>query len=65
MDAFEEFDRFMSEDPEDRRIMENHGFTYEDDFRDLTLLCRNGCGLTYLEVVQDKIEKCRGKDDNE
>lgn len=51
-------ERLMSEDPDDRDIREAHGFTYEDDWRDRTLLCRNGCGTSYYDVISGKIRKC-------
>lgn len=51
-------DRIASEDPDDREIRKAHGFTYDDDWRDETLLCRNGCGLPYSEVVAGKVRAC-------
>jgi hypothetical protein len=57
--SFEEIDRLMGEDPDDRAIREAHGFSYEDDFEDRSLLCRNGCGLTYFDIASGKIRKCR------
>lgn len=56
--SFEEFERLMSEDPDDRDIREAHGFTYDDDYRDRTLLCRNGCGLSYWDVAVNKVREC-------
>lgn len=57
--TWEEIDRLMGEDPGDRLDREAHGFAYEDDFEDRTLLCRNGCGLSYFEIVCGKIRLCR------
>lgn len=56
---FAEFERIASEDPDDRADREAHRFTYEDHWQDLSILCRNGCGLTYEEVVAGKIRICR------
>lgn len=58
--TFEEMERLASEDPGDRQDREAHGFTYEDDWRDASLLCRNGCGLSYPEIVAGKIRRCEG-----
>jgi hypothetical protein len=55
---YDEIERLMSEDPDDRLDREAHGFTYEDDFQDRSLMCRNGCGLSYLEIVEGKIRQC-------
>lgn len=55
---FEEIDRLMGEDPDDRAIREAHGFTYEDDWQDESLLCRNGCGLSYPDISSRKIREC-------
>ena len=51
--------RLMSEDPGDRADRKAHGFGYDDDWQDDTLLCRNGCGLSYPEIVAGKIRGCR------
>jgi hypothetical protein len=56
--SWDEIDRLMSEDPDDRAIREAHGFSYEDDFEDRTLLCRNGCGATYFDIAVGKIREC-------
>lgn len=56
--SFAEIDRLMSEDPDDRQIREAHGFAYEDDFEDLSLLCRNGCGATYFDIAVSKRHEC-------
>lgn len=58
--SWAEIDRLMGEDPDDRAIREAHGFTFEDDYRDRSLLCRNGCGRTYPDVASGKIRECRG-----
>jgi hypothetical protein len=55
-----EIERLMSEDPDDRAIREAHGFTYDDDWQDETLLCRNGCGWPYPEIAIAKMRKCYG-----
>ena len=55
---FAEMEEIMSEDPGDRADRLAHGFTYEDDWQDESLLCRNGCGLPYPEVVAGKIRNC-------
>lgn len=49
--SFDEINRLMGEDPDDRAIREAHGFSYEDDYRDRSLLCRNGCGATYYDIA--------------
>lgn len=46
------------EDPGDAADRRAHGFTYDDPF-DTGLLCRNGCGLTYREIVGGKMRICR------
>ena len=56
--SFAEIDRLMGEDPDDRAIREAHGFTYEDDWQDRSLLCRNGCGLSYPDISSGKIRRC-------
>jgi hypothetical protein len=48
----------LGEDGDDLAIREAHGFAYEDDYRDRTLLCRNGCGVTYYEIAIGKIREC-------
>ena len=58
---FAEIERIAGEDPDDRDIREAHGFTYEDDWQDESLLCRNGCGLSYPDVSSGKIRECRAK----
>lgn len=58
--TFEEIERLTGEDPDDRAIREAHGFSYEDDFEDRSLLCRNGCGATYFEIAVGKIRECAG-----
>lgn len=50
-------DELMSEDPEDRRVRQAHGFAYHEPYEP-ELLCRNGCGLTYGEAIASKIERC-------
>ena len=53
----------LGEDPDDRAIREAHGFTYEDYDSDpwgRSLACRNGCGLTYDNVMSGKIRECQG-----
>jgi hypothetical protein len=57
--SFDEIDRLMGEDPDDRTIREAHGFSYEDDYRDRSLLCRNGCGETYFDIAVGKRRVCR------
>jgi hypothetical protein len=54
----QEIERLMSEDPDDRAIREAHGFSYEDDYQDRTLLCRNGCGETYFDISGGKMREC-------
>jgi len=58
--TWQEIEELAAEDPDDRRIRLAHGFTGADDWRDRTLLCRNGCGLPYEEVVVGKVRKCLG-----
>ena len=58
--SWEEIERLAGEDPGDRAIREAHGFSYEDDFEDRALLCRNGCGETYFDIAAGKIRECRG-----
>ena len=56
--SFAEIDRLMGEDPEDRAVREAHGFTYDDDFEDRSLMCRNGCGASYFDIVTGKVREC-------
>lgn len=58
--SFAEIDRLMGEDPDDRAIREAHGFSFGDDWQDESLLCRNGCGISYPEIVGGKIRECSG-----
>jgi hypothetical protein len=51
-------ERIASEDPDDRADREAHGFSYDDDWQDPAMVCRNGCGLPYREVVAGKIRTC-------
>lgn len=46
------------EDPDDRSIREAHGIGYREPFSE-EVMCRNGCGLTYVELASGKIRKCR------
>ena len=57
--TWEEIERLMGEDPDDRAIREAHGFSFEDDHEDRSLLCRNGCGETYSDISSGKIRACR------
>jgi len=50
------------EEPDDRLDRLAHGFTRDDDWQDDSVLCRNGCGLPYSEVVAGKVRKCLGPD---
>jgi len=52
------FELVASEDPGDRLDREAHGFTYDDDWREPAVYCRNGCGLRYEDVVAGKIREC-------
>jgi hypothetical protein len=61
--SWDEIERLMAEDPDDRAIREAHGFSYEDDYEDRTLLCRKGCGETYFDVAVGKIRECRSTPD--
>jgi hypothetical protein len=56
--TWDEIERIASEDPDDRAIREAHGFAYEDDWEDLSLLCRNGCGQTYYDIAVGKMRQC-------
>jgi hypothetical protein len=56
--TFAEIDRLMGEDPDDRAIREAHGFAFEDDYRDISLICRNGCGRTYYDISSGKVRQC-------
>jgi hypothetical protein len=47
------------EDPDDKAIREAHGLTAADTWEDETVYCRNGCGLSYSEIVGGKIRECR------
>ena len=49
------------EDPDDRAIREAHGFSYDDDYDDRALLCRNGCGETYFNIATGKIRECAAR----
>ena len=55
---FARIEALASEDPDDREDRLAHGFTLDDDWQDATLLCRNGCGLSYPDVVSGKIRDC-------
>jgi hypothetical protein len=46
------------EDPDDRAIREAHGIGYEEDFGDLAVTCRYGCGATYHEISSGKMRTC-------
>lgn len=48
----------LDEDPGDRADRLAHGFTGDDDWRNPRLFCRNGCGLTYGQVVEGKVRTC-------
>lgn len=50
------------EDPDDRAIREAHGFGYEDDYEDRSLLCRNGCGRTYFDIATGKARECAARE---
>lgn len=50
---------YTGEDPDDQNIREAHGFTPEDDWEDESLLCRNGCGLSYPYIAIGKVRRCR------
>lgn len=56
--TWEEIDDIISEDADDRAIRIAHGFTREDNWEDLSVLCRNGCGETYHEIAIAKIRAC-------
>ncbi len=56
--TYDEIELLASEDPDDRENRLAHGFTLEDDFDDDRLLCRNGCGFSYPEIVAAKIGEC-------
>jgi hypothetical protein len=56
--SFEEWERVISEDPDDRDDRLAHGFTYDDYYQDTSLMCRNGCGLSYYEIVAGKMREC-------
>ncbi len=58
--TFAEIEALAAEDPDDRQIRLAHGFYRSDDWQDGTLLCRNGCGLPYSEVVAGKVRRCLG-----
>ena len=45
------------EDPDDRAIREAHGIGYDVPYSD-DVVCRNGCGLTYLEISSGKVHEC-------
>jgi hypothetical protein len=56
--SWEEIERIAGEDPDDRAIREAHAFTYDDNWQDESLLCRNGCGLSYPAISGGKIREC-------
>ncbi|MFI7073487.1 hypothetical protein [Micromonospora sediminicola] len=60
-----EIEGIAAEDPDDRQIRFAHGFYRDDDWQDSTLLCRNGCGLPYSEVVAGKVRRCLGPERTE
>lgn len=59
--TFAEIEQLAAEDPGDREDREAHGIPYEADHRDPEEKCRNGCGLSYMDVVAGKIRVCRGE----
>jgi hypothetical protein len=52
------------EDPDDRAIREAHGIGYEEDFGDLAVMCRYGCGATYHEIASSKMRACAARPEN-
>jgi len=54
-------DMLTGEDPDDRAIREAHGIGYEEDFGDLAVMCRYGCGATYDEISSGKMRTCAGR----
>ena len=57
-----EIEEIAAEDPDDRQIRLAHGFYRDDHWQNGALLCRNGCGLPYSEVVAGKVRRCLGPD---
>lgn len=53
-----EIEEIAAEDPDDREVRLAHGFSF-DDWGDPSLLCRNGCGLSYDDIASGKIRICR------
>lgn len=56
--TFAEIERLASEDPDDRGCREAHGIPYEADWRNPSEVCRNGCGLSYNDIVCGKVRVC-------
>jgi hypothetical protein len=56
-------DEVCAEDPGDRADRLAHGFSFDDDIDDPSVVCRNGCGLTYEVVIAGKIELCQSQSD--
>lgn len=55
-----EIEEIACEDPDDRQIRLAHGFSFkDDDLEDPSLVCRNGCGLSYNDIIGCKIRICR------
>jgi hypothetical protein len=52
------------EDPDDRAIREAHGIGYEEDYRDLSVTCRYGCGATYFDIAVGKRRACEARPEN-
>lgn len=56
-------ERVASEDYDDREARLAHGFSYEDDWTDRSLLCRNGCSESYYDIVGGKMTRCSAAPD--
>jgi hypothetical protein len=57
--TFAEIEQIASEDPDDRADRLAHGIPYEARHDDPAEFCRNGCGLSYSDIVAGKIRLCR------
>lgn len=51
------------EDPDDRAIREAHGIGYREPHT-ADVKCRNGCGLSYVELSAGKVRECEAVSDD-
>lgn len=63
--SWEQIEEIAGEDPDDRAIRIAHGFSPQDDWQDDTLLCRNGCGISYEYISAHKIRECHAEEEED